>query len=73
MATDPWKARIKKYDDDFNAGVATEDELVEFIQTKVYLYEQYKVTDDNLWDGFRIDFKDFTPQIMGSILWRELQ
>jgi hypothetical protein len=73
MATDPWEARIRKYDDDFNVGTATKDELVEFIQTKMYLYEQDKVTDDNLWDGFRIDFKDFTPQIMGSILWRELQ
>ena len=40
-----WKERITKYNNRINLKTATDDDLVEYIETKIYLYTQYNLID----------------------------
>ena len=43
-----WAVRIRKYKYRINADKAIKDELVEFVQTEIYVYETDDFTDRDL-------------------------
>ncbi len=57
-----WETRINKWERGIDPKKATNAELQEYIQTKVYQYTLDKMSDDNLWDLFQDNFKDFNIQ-----------
>jgi hypothetical protein len=59
MAEPDWKALIKKHKDGIDVTNATEEDLQEYVKTKLYQYSLDRITDDNLWECFKEDFKDF--------------
>ena len=62
-----WKAKIKKWRRGIDAENATVDDLEDYIQTKVYQYYLDRMGDDNLWDLFKDDFKNFTTTTFSCI------
>jgi hypothetical protein len=59
MDTDEGKELIEKWEDGIDPATATKAELQEYVTTKMYQYILYKKSDDNLWDLFQDDFKNF--------------
>jgi hypothetical protein len=59
MDTDEGKELIEKWEDGIDPVTATKAELQEYVTTKMYQYTLYKKSDDNLWDLFQDDFKNF--------------
>jgi len=47
-----WKERIAKYGNGINLEMATNDNLIEYMETKIYLYTQSNLTDYLLWIVF---------------------
>ena len=47
-----WKKRIAKYSYGINLETATNNNLIKYIETKIYLYIQYNFTDFILWIVF---------------------
>ena len=72
MAEEEWNTKIRKWGRGINLDDATEDELLEYVQTKLYQYALDKTSDENLWDLFQDDFKDFTVAVFGRLHRREL-
>ena len=58
-----WAARVKKWRYRIDTTTATDEDILEYIKTKLYDYMSDRVSDVNLWDLFQEDFKDFTPEI----------
>jgi len=52
-------ALIKKWEDGIDPTNATKTELQEYLTTKLFQYTMNRTTDDNLWDLFQDDFKNF--------------
>ena len=74
MADDlEWMALIKKWEAGIDVESSTEEDLVEFINTKIYDYTQDRIVDENLWYGFKEDFKDFTLETFNKVGWRQAQ
>ena len=57
------KERITKYSNRINLEIATDDNLAEYIETKIHLYTRHNLIDFLLWIAFQEDFKDFTPEL----------
>jgi hypothetical protein len=55
-----WEARIAKWDYGIEVDAATTEDLTNYMQTKIYSYQYDKRNDDNLWECFKDDFKNFT-------------
>jgi hypothetical protein len=55
-----WKARMAKWEGGIPTETASKDDFKEYLDTKLYQYTENRSTDDNLWDLFRDDFRDFT-------------
>ena len=47
-----WKERITKYSYGINLETATDDDLMEYIETKIHLYTQSNLIDFALWIVF---------------------
>ena len=47
-----WTVRASKYRYGIDTDKASKDELVEFIQTIIYLYNEQDLTNINLWTIF---------------------
>ena len=47
--------------------MATDDNLAEYIKTKIYLYIRHNLTDFSLWTAFQEDFKDFILEFFKQI------
>jgi len=47
-----WKERIAKYGNRINLETATDDNLAEYVETKMHLYTQSNLTDSLLWIVF---------------------
>jgi len=47
-----WKERIAKYSYLINLETAINDNLTEYVETKIYLYTQFNLTDYLLWTAF---------------------
>jgi hypothetical protein len=47
-----WKERIAKYGYGIDLETTTNDDLMEYIETKMYLYIQHNLTDYLLWTVF---------------------
>ena len=47
-----WKERIAKYSYRINLKMAINDNIIEYIETKIHLYTQYNLTDFILWTVF---------------------
>jgi len=58
-----WKERIAKYGNGIDLETATNDDLMEYIETKMHLYTQSNLIDYLLWTVFQEDFKDFIPEL----------
>ena len=57
-----WNARIKRWRHGINKETSSEDQFLEYLETKLYGYDKSKVTDHNLWELFREDFEGFTTE-----------
>ena len=57
------KEKITKYSNRINLEIATDNNLVKYIETKIYLYTQYNFTDFLLQTVFQEDFKDFILEL----------
>ena len=53
------KERITKYSNKINLETATDNNLVEYIKTKIHLYTRHNLTDFLLQIAFQENFKDF--------------
>ena len=60
-----WKERIAKYGYGIDADKATKDELVEFVETTIYLTQD--LTDNDLWYIFWEQFEGFTVESFKKI------
>jgi hypothetical protein len=58
-----WKERIAKYGNGIDLETATDDDLAEYMETKMHLYTRHNLTDFSLWTAFQEDFEDFTPEL----------
>ena len=47
-----WKERIAKYGNGINLEAATNNNLMEYMETKIYLYTQSNLIDYSLWIVF---------------------
>ena len=63
-----WDARIAKWDYGIDVAKATEADLANYTETKVYKYLFDKRNDDNLWECYQADFKNFTKDTFGKLL-----
>ena len=71
MAEDEWKARLKKWEaGPGDMAKITGDEVLDYMNTKIYEYGLFKSTDDNLWEAFKEDFKNFTTDTFGLIFYK---
>jgi hypothetical protein len=59
---DDYRELVRKWRPGIVVAKATDEDLTEFVNTKLYLYCLYEMVDDNLWELFRHDFKDFTSR-----------
>jgi hypothetical protein len=57
---DNYKELARKWRHGINLNSVRADEITEFLDTKLFQYVLYEIVDDNLWELFRHDFKDFT-------------
>jgi hypothetical protein len=73
MAENEWKTRLKKWEDGIKLSIATKADVLEYMDTKLHEYTQDRITDDNLWYGFKEDFKDFTLDTFANIGWKHTQ
>jgi hypothetical protein len=62
-----WAARASKYGYGIDANDATKDELVEFVQTTMYLHDEQDLTDTDLWAVFREQYEGFTAESFKKI------
>ena len=62
-----WAVRISKYGHRINVDKAIKDELVEFIQTEIYVYEIDDFTDRDLFFIFLEQFQGFTVESFKKI------
>ena len=53
------KERIAKYSYRIDLEKATDNNLIVYIETKIYLYTQHNLKDFLLWTVFQEDFKNF--------------
>jgi hypothetical protein len=61
LRAEEWKARIQKWRQPLEVVLATtKDDLSEYLDTKLYQYALYDLGDDNLWDVFKYNFKNFS-------------
>jgi hypothetical protein len=62
-----WAEMASKYGYRIDADEATKDELVEFVQTVIYLHETEDLTDNDLWLVFQEQFEGFTVESFKKI------
>ena len=60
-------ALIKKWEAGIDVESSIEEDLIEFINTKIYDYTQDRIVNENLWYGFKEDFKDFTLKTFNKV------
>ena len=76
MADTDWKARIKKWEDGIKfdtANTPSKEDVLEYIATKIHQYTIERITDDNLWYGFKEDFRNFELTNFSGVHWTSLQ
>ena len=61
------KKRITKYSNGINLKTATDNDLAEYIKTKIHLYIRHNFIDFLLQIAFQKDFKDFTLKLFKQI------
>src|SRR6266568_1701707 len=55
-----WAEKISRLRDRVNTKNATQNDLKEYIATKIYLYNYKNFTDFSLWTIFKEEFENFT-------------
>jgi len=60
-------ALIKKWEAGIDVESSIKEDLIEFINTKIYDYTQDRIVDENLWYRFKEDFKDFTLETFNKV------
>ena len=59
MDEDEQKEKIKKWENGINPVTTTKEDLQEYLDTKLYQYSIDRTTNNNLWDLFKDNFKNF--------------
>ena len=67
LTKEEWTARASKYRYGIDADKASKNELVEFIQTTIYLYNKQDLTNTDLWTVFQEQYKGFTVESFKKI------
>jgi hypothetical protein len=62
-----WAEMANKYGYGIDADKATKEELVEFVQTVMYLHETEDLIDNDLWLVFQEQFEGFTVESFKKI------
>ena len=47
-----WAIKVRKHGSGINLGETTKDKLVEFVETKIYIYKKEDFLDNTLWTLF---------------------
>jgi hypothetical protein len=55
-----WAERVSRLGDRIDTENATQDDLEEYVATKIYSHNYEDFTDYDLWTIFREEFKNFT-------------
>src|SRR6266700_4279585 len=55
-----WAEKVSRLKDRVNTKNARQNDLKEYIATKIYLYNYKNFTDFSLWTVFKEEFKNFT-------------
>ena len=55
-----WAEKVSRLGDKVDTKNATQDNLKEYIATKIYIHNYKNFTDYNLWTIFKEEFKNFT-------------
>jgi hypothetical protein len=58
-----WGAKVLKWKYGIDVTTATDKDILDYMQTKLYDYMSNRVSDDDLWELFQDDFKDFTTDM----------
>jgi hypothetical protein len=59
LQVEQWKARIK-WRSGIDTATSTKEQLSEYLNTKLFQAAVHETVDDNLWDLFKHDFKNFS-------------
>ena len=55
-----WAEKVSRLKDKVNTKNATQNDLKEYIATKIYLHNYKNFIDFSLWTVFKEEFKNFT-------------
>ena len=66
-------ALIKKWEAGIDVKSSIKEDLIEFINIKIYDYTQDRIVDENLQYRFKEDFKDFTLETFNKVGQRQVQ
>jgi hypothetical protein len=72
METNEAEVRIRKWENGINISQATKEDLHDYCKARIHYYTINRQSDENLWDLFQEDFKDFDTTAFGQINRTEL-
>jgi hypothetical protein len=71
LRAEQWKARIK-WRSGIDIATSTKEQLSEYLNTKLFQATIHEIVDDNLWDLFKHDFKNFNRTAFNRLNLQEL-
>jgi hypothetical protein len=67
MEADEWEARIRKWEDGIDVSKVSREDLHDYCKARMYYYTLKRQSDENLWDLFQEDFRDFDITVFGRM------
>jgi len=66
---EPWDryAQMKKWKDGINLITCSNEEVLDYLDTRLFQYKVEKLTDDYLWELFKEDFSDFDLEALNCL------
>ena len=68
-----WQAKVNKWEHGIDTIDTSNEDLLEYIQVKTYLYRTEEAIDQDLWDLYQEEFESFTVAILKTIGTKTLQ
>ena len=68
-----WKAEAEQWKNRINAQTVTDDDVTDYIQFKIWEYNNDNSIDSALWDFFQEDFEEFVIDIFSQASTRTLK
>ena len=62
-----WKAEAKRWRHGIDTQTATDEDLTDFIQFKLWEYNKHEAMDDGLWSVFQDDFEAFSVDMFSKV------